>query len=146
MSRLRRIVPIVGLTIALPAIFALGSLMMQQPAMAQTEPERTTDEPTRMIQVTGHGEVQARPDRAIVRVGVETEADEATEALEENSAQMSDVISTTVETGIAEEDIQTTGLQLQPIYSEPGDEGGARTSPAIARATWYRSPFAISKC
>ncbi len=75
------------------------------------------DEPLRVISVSGYGAINAVPDTAIIRLGVETEADTAQEALDDNSVQMSQLISATVAAGVAETDIQTHGLQLQPVYS-----------------------------
>lgn len=131
MSHLQRITTFLGLSVAILALVALFALVERQSALAQTDDEEVVAQSPaetmpRAVQVSGRGEVRAQPDSAIVRVGVETEADEAVTALEENSVLMSEVISITVDAEIAEEDIQTQGLQLQPVYSEPGPEGGTR--------------------
>lgn len=81
-----------------------------------------TDNPSiRTIQVSGRGEVTAEPDQAIVRLGVETEAITAEAALDDNNDRMTAVISATLEAGIAEEDIQTQGFNLRPVYDTPED-------------------------
>lgn len=88
-----------------------------EPAVrAQTGSEPTADNTERVINVTGYGTVSARPDTAVVRLGVETQAESAEEALEENNVRMSALISVTMAADVAEEDIQTDGLRLQPVY------------------------------
>lgn len=88
------------------------------PAAAQSEPDNAT---TRTIQVSGQGQVTAEPDMAIVRLGVETEADTAVAALEANNENMTAVISATLEAGIDESDIRTEGFRLQPVYDSGSD-------------------------
>lgn len=85
---------------------------------------QTGEAPTRYIQVSGRGQVSAEPDQATVRLGVSTEADTAQAALDENNDQMTAVISATLEAGVAEEDIQTQGFNLSPVYDTP-DAGQA---------------------
>jgi hypothetical protein len=98
------------LTIA--ALFTAGLFMFssgETAVSAQTDVDSTE---ARVIQVTGYGTVSARPDTAVVRLGVETEADTAEEALDENNIRMSGLISATLEAGVAEDDIQTEGLRV----------------------------------
>jgi uncharacterized protein YggE len=104
---------VIGLLIGVGATL----LSSPTPAAAQTE-----DADVRTIQVSGRGRVSAQPDQAIVRLGVETEANTAEAALEENNEQMTAVISATIEAEIAEDDIQTQGFNLRPVYESP-DEG-----------------------
>jgi len=88
-------------------------------ALAQTtQPDQTNQ---RTITVSGQGQVQVQPDMAMVTLGVETEADTAADALSQNSEQMQQVISTTVDAGIEEADIQTQGINLFPVYSQGTD-------------------------
>lgn len=87
-------------------------------AAAQAQP---VNETARTIQVSGQGQVQAEPDMAIVSLGVQTEADTAAAALEENNTQMTAVISATLEADIAESDIRTEGFRLTPVYDTSSD-------------------------
>jgi hypothetical protein len=74
--------------------------------------------------VTGTGQVQAQPDRAVVRLGVQTQADSAQTALADNNEQMQAVLDALTGAGIPAENIQTQSLRLQPIYEErPGSQG-----------------------
>ena len=100
------------------------------PLAAQEEPpveEEASVE--RTLSVSGTWEASAQPDIAVVTLGVETEAESAEEALDENSEQMQDLIDALEEADIPAEDIQTQAIRLQPRYeesrpAEPGDEEG----------------------
>lgn len=93
------------------------------PVAAQTG--QTTNNNLATIEVSGQGQVQAEPDQAVVRLGVQTEADTAETALEENNERMTAVISATIEAGIDESDISTEGFRLQPVY-ETSNNGQSR--------------------
>ena len=110
---LRRNLSLLGvLLVAILAAGALAGVLADGAALAQTEtPQEETaaqqqDEPHRVIHVNGVGVVSAQPDQAVVTFGVQTQANSAAEALEENSTLMQEVISATVEAGIAEDNIQ----------------------------------------
>lgn len=126
MSRLLKGIAILGLLAALLAFAALAGVLLQQPVLAQDEtPTATTPvagETERLITVTGQGSVMAQPDTATVRIGVQTEANTAAEALAENNVRMNGVISATLDAGVEEADIQTAGLRLNPRYDS--SDGG----------------------
>lgn len=100
-------------------LFGIGTSLMTLPA--GTAAAQTDESQLRTIQVSGHGQVSAEPDRAAVRLGVQTEADSAQEALEANSERMTAVISATLGIDINQSDIQTQGVRLQPIYESTTD-------------------------
>ncbi|MAU00183.1 MAG: hypothetical protein CL608_23835 [Anaerolineaceae bacterium] len=112
---MKRNLPLFGaIFVALSLLVGLGVALTLQPAnqaVAQTEAESA-----RTIEVSGQGQVEAEPDQATVRLGVQTEADEAGAALEENNERMTAVISATLDAGIEENDIQTEGFRLNPFY------------------------------
>ncbi|TAD74287.1 MAG: DUF541 domain-containing protein [Sphingomonadales bacterium] len=60
--------------------------------------------------------VSVAPDIATIGAGVTTEAPSATDALQQNSAEMAKVIARIKALGIAEQDIQTTGINLNARY------------------------------
>ncbi len=70
----------------------------------------------RLITVTGHGMVAVAPDVAMIRIGVTTQGKTAHDASAANAKQMTKVISTIEQSGIAKKDIQTSQLSLQPQY------------------------------
>lgn len=73
----------------------------------------------RSVTVTGTGTVTAQPDTGIVILGVQTEAETASEALEQNSEQIQETIDSLVQAGIAQADIRTQTIQLYPRYDFP---------------------------
>jgi len=87
-------------------------------ARAQTQPPVPDEDAPRSINVSGTGLVNAQPDMAVVSLGVETQAEEAGAALTQNNEQMGALLDTLSEVGIAEEDIQTQTVRLQPQYAQ----------------------------
>jgi uncharacterized protein len=76
--------------------------------------------PPRSIVVHGVGRVNATPDRVTIQIGVETSAPTAGQALKDNSTKATQLISTLKGRGIAEKDIQTSGLSINPQYDNTG--------------------------
>lgn len=68
------------------------------------------------LTVVAEGRVTRAPDIAEVSGGVVTAAPTATAAMAENATRMNAVVAAIRKAGIAERDIQTTGLNLQPQY------------------------------
>jgi uncharacterized protein len=109
-----------------------GSVPQQAHAQQVVEPVEVGQ---RTVTVSGVGRVSARPDTALIRIGVETEADTAAEAMSENSTRMQVVISATLATGVDEDDVRTQSIQLHPIY----DQGRPGAAPAAPRIVGYRA-------
>lgn len=64
--------------------------------------------------------VKGRPDLADVGAGVTTEAPTAVEAMRLNAEQMTKVVARIRSLGIAEDDVQTTGINLNAVYDYNG--------------------------
>lgn len=79
----------------------------------------------RLITVTGEATVGVAPDTAVIRLGVTSQAKAAREASEANSKQMTGVLAVIKEQGIADRDVQTSRLSVQPQY-DPNKAGPAR--------------------
>jgi uncharacterized protein YggE len=77
------------------------------------------------VTVTGEATVGVAPDTAIIRIGVSSQEKTAREAGEANARQMTSVLAAIKASGIAERDIQTSRLSLQPQY-DPNKGGTAR--------------------
>ena len=92
------------LTAGLMAAMALQGFAA--PAQAEAAKPRIT--------VTGEGRVDARPDMATITLGVTTQGDTAAAALSENSARLAAVLTQLKAAGVAERDLQTSGLSLGP--------------------------------
>jgi uncharacterized protein len=69
------------------------------------------------ITVTGNGFVYADPDIAKITIGVTTDADTSTNAMSQNAAQMTAVISAVKSAGIPANDIQTSRVSVNPVYN-----------------------------
>lgn len=100
---------------------ALGALIVAGSAgatLAQTAPAATADTMFRAttLSLSAYGEVSRRPDMATISTGVQTEAPTAAEALRLNAVRMNQVIAALKKGGIADRDIQTSGLNLSPQY------------------------------
>lgn len=75
-----------------------------------------------ILQVSAQGETSAKPDMATINVGVTTEAATAAAAMSQNATQMNNVIAALKRTGIAEKDIQTSNISLNPQYQYNNNE------------------------
>ncbi len=98
-------------------LFAAGALTLaiavQAPAFA-AEIEIEAEGP--VIELNIYESVTAEPDMATIGAGVSTEAPTAVEAMRANAREMNAVIERIKSLGIAEEDIQTTGINLNARY------------------------------
>ena len=106
--------------LALATLFAF-------PALAHDVPKPGT------IAVEGRGEVSASPDTAYINSGVTTQGATAREALDANTAAMSELIETLKAAGIEPRDIQTSGFSVNPnyVYTDARDENGYTLPPRI---------------
>ena len=79
----------------------------------------------KFVTVTGEATVAVAPDMAVIRVGVTSQGKTAHEASDANSRQMTKVLAAIKDAGIADRDVQTSRLSLQPQY-DPNKSGTAR--------------------
>lgn len=105
------------------ALVMLGSVS----AYAQPAPPA----PTPQIVVTGEGEATARPDLAMLSLSVMREAKTAREALDANSSAMAAVIAAMKAEGIADADLQTSSLSIEPRYTYPTNKDGEQGEPKL---------------
>ncbi|WP_054117463.1 SIMPL domain-containing protein [Porphyrobacter sp. AAP60] len=69
-----------------------------------------------VVEINVSESVSVAPDIATIGAGVTTTAPTATEALRQNSAEMQKVVARIKSLGIADKDIQTTGINLNAQY------------------------------
>jgi len=105
-------------------VVALAAMLVSQAACTSATAREETVEERRTISVSGSGTVSAAPDEAVVRLGVETMAETASEALSNNNQQMEGVIAALRDAGIPSENIQTQTVQLRARYETPPRETG----------------------
>jgi hypothetical protein len=112
-----------GLAIGLLAAALAGPAVGA--AQAQSDP---SDQGTvRSINVNGMGRVKAEPDVADINLGVTKQGEDAASASQEAATAMDAVVTALLEAGVAEGDIQTSSISLNPLYdwdnSPPDIEG-----------------------
>ena len=91
-------------------------------ALAQTPPPMTITPGNTLLTISAEGRSLREPDLAVFSSGVTTQGKTAGEALAQNSRAMTRVIAALKAAGIAERDIQTSNLSINPIYSDPNRE------------------------
>jgi uncharacterized protein YggE len=80
------------------------------------------DEPQEhFISVSGEGRVFVKPDVADLQLGVRVQRDRAGAAAADAAEEMSAVVAAVLAQGVAEDDIQTADLSLQPVYDYDRD-------------------------
>ncbi|MBL3552498.1 SIMPL domain-containing protein [Rhodovulum sulfidophilum] len=100
-----RLVPLAPLALAVSALVA--------PVAADAAPE---------LRVTGTGSATAAPDMATLRLGVGHEADTAAEAMALVSDDLGRVMAELQAAGIEARDIQTSGLNLSPVWGDRSED------------------------
>jgi len=90
-----------------------AALLAAVPAAAQTETRPISG--TR-LEVVATGEVTRVPDIVHINAGVVTQAASATDAIRENAARMERVRAALRRAGVADRDIQTSSINLNPNY------------------------------
>lgn len=110
-----------ALTLALPVA---AQAQTAQPVLAAN---------ATLLSLTAQGKSTRTPDLAVFNAGVVTQGTTASEALAANSAAMNRVIATLKKASIADKDIQTSQISLNPVYSQPeyGPNGVPRQEPRI---------------
>jgi uncharacterized protein len=99
-----------ALWLPLAALLLLAPLA---PARAQT-----TIQP-RTMSVSGSADVRAVPDVGMVQLGVTSRASNAQTAMAKNNALTAQVVAALKQLGIPDTDLQTSSINLSPIYNNP---------------------------
>lgn len=100
-----------ALGLALSVTAAAPAALAQAAAPAADTMFRATT-----FNLSAHGETRVAPDMATINLGVMTEGKTAAEALSANGVRMNAVMASLKKAGIAERDIQTSNLNLNPQY------------------------------
>lgn len=116
--------------LAVASIVALVLALAGAPALAQdgdTPPPRT-------LTVVGNGEVKASPDVAFIQLAVETTAENAAKATNENARRTTAVIDALKKKIGNQDRVTTTGYSLQPQYANrrPGSEAPPEITGYVA--------------
>ena len=84
-------------------------------AHAQNAPTTVANDAT-LLNISAQAEARRVPDVATLSAGVVTQAADGNSAMRDNAAQMDKVMAAIKAAGIAERDIQTSGINLSPQY------------------------------
>ena len=76
------------------------------------------------ISVSGTATASSSPDSLVIVLGVESEAKTANESLSQNSNSLNSVISSLTNSGLSEDDIQTSNFSIYPMYDSIKDFNG----------------------
>jgi uncharacterized protein YggE len=102
------------------------ALLMSSLALAQPVPPPLPADAT-LLQVSAHGETMRAPDLAQFSAGVVTQNLDANAAMRANAQRMSAVIAALKQAGVAERDVQTANISVEPQYRE-----GSNVRPTIS--------------
>jgi uncharacterized protein YggE len=98
------------------AALLIGAAVPAFPAVAQPTGQVTQAIAGTRLDLNATGEVTRVPDLATISAGVVSRASTATAALQDNARRMDKVIAAIKAAGIADRDIQTSSINLNPDY------------------------------
>jgi uncharacterized protein len=99
-----------------------AALLAASPAALHAQvpqPEITVGPASTVLSINAEGETRRTPDIAMFSAGVVTQSATASGAIRDNSARMSAVVAALRRAGIADRDIQTSTISLNPVFTNP---------------------------
>lgn len=130
-----------------PFLLAAAALAMALPQAAsaqQTGPAPVLALGGTLLTVNAEGRVTRAPDLASFSAGVVSQGKTASEALAANSADMARVIAALKRAGIADRDIQTSNLSLNPIYQQQRSLPDGTIDPPQPRIIGYQAQNTVN--
>jgi len=127
---------LVALGLATVALVACGGTNHNTAAPSTARLASATDPGTGsanapVINVAGEGKVSGTPDTATVTLGVSTSDASAQNAMTRNAQEAAALMATLKSKGVAERDIQTTDLSLNPNFDDKGRITGYNVSNTV---------------
>lgn len=120
--------------------FALTCVLVAMALSGCTTTVRTAPAPTpSTVTASGSGTVSAIPDEADVSFGVTAQAATAKAALDQVSAKATKVTDALKKAGIADKDIQTENVSVNPVYSQSASPAGVPP-----RIVGYQASLSVS--
>jgi uncharacterized protein YggE len=107
--------------IALIGAILLAGAAIAPAAAAQQANITQTITGTR-LDISATGEVSRVPDVAVITAGVVSRSATATGALQDSASRMSQVLAALKKAGVADRDVQTSNVSLNPEYRYPQDQ------------------------
>lgn len=100
--------------VAVIALAIIAAPMLTGSARSARAADDTNGE--HVITVTGTGKVTVKPDVADISLGVQVQRDSAKAARDEAASTMNSIIAALKNLGIADDDIQTSMISVNPVY------------------------------
>ncbi len=91
-----------------------------------------------LLSLSAEGRSNKTPDLAVFNAGVTSQGKTASEALAANSADMNKVVAALKKAGIADRDIQTSNLNLNPVYEQQRQMPNGAIEPAQPKIIGYQ--------
>src|SRR5688500_8753486 len=117
------------------ALMAAAALPLAAPAFAQVVQVPVQAVNGTRLDVVASGEVSRVPDIVRINAGVMTQAPTASEAIRANAEQMRTMRAALRQAGVAERDIQTSSINLQPqwrhVENQPAQFTGYQAHNAV---------------
>lgn len=104
-----KVYKLVVAVIVLVALFYSGQLFYNFQTLPQNYPQE--------ISVSGQGKVYAKPDVAVLVLGVENRGAKISDIVKDNTDKMNKIIKDVKDSGVDEKDIQTTQYTITPEYN-----------------------------
>lgn len=98
------------------SLLPLAMAAVAAPTMAQTTPMPVQQISGTILDISAQGESRRTPDVAVINAGVVTQAVDAASAMRENATRMDRVIAALKKAGVADRDMKTASISLQPQY------------------------------
>ena len=112
-----RALALVGLmAVAIVAAYLVGRA---GPTPASAQPDDQTSDAASTVTVTGIGHVAVVPDQLAFDLSVSVLRDDLDQALDDGNTAMQSVVDTLKSAGVADKDVQTTDLSMNPEYARP---------------------------
>jgi uncharacterized protein YggE len=101
----------------------LGAVVaLQLPSVAQDSGTGSAPDDRRTVTASGTATVRSAPDEALVSLGVQTQANTAQGAMQQNADRMAKVLSALASLGLTEDDLATSNVSLWPVYGNSGTD------------------------
>ena len=97
-----------------------------------------------VLTVSAEGRTDRAPDLAVFSAGVASTGKTAGEALAKNSTDMARVIAALKRAGIADRDIQTSNLSINPVYADPNREPRPIDEQIAPRVIGYQANNSVT--
>lgn len=126
------------------ASLALASMALPAMASAHDGSTPVIAPGNTALTVSAEGKSTRKPDLALFTAGVTSQGSTAGEAMSTNSADMSRVIAALKKAGIADRYIQTSNLNLNPVYAPQRQLPDGTIEPAQPRIVGYQVNNTVS--